>query len=363
MFPVGFPLRFSLNRRGLSRSSHQNSDKKGDSQMTRGIQSRSFLTLQDFTPSEITLLLTTAKQFKQMKMLGIPHRQLEGKNIALIFEKPSTRTRTAFTVACVDLGAHPEYLGKDDIQFGKKESVEDTAKVLGRMFDGIQFRGFSHETVELLAEHAGVPVWNGLTDRCHPTQVLADFLTIEEQLGKLKGVKLVYVGDGRNNVANSLLIGSAKMGLHFTIASPSSLFPEQALVEYAQEVARENQGSIIITDDVKKAVRGADAIYTDVWVSMGEEDLFAERIQLLQPYQVNGELMEATANPYTIFLHCLPAFHDLNTDVGKKIFDQFGLTEMEVTDEVFRSKHSVVFDEAENRMHTIKAVMALTLGR
>lgn len=329
--------------------------------MPFNLKNRHFLTLRDFIPAEIQFMLETAKNYKDLKYAGVPHRVLEGKNIALIFEKPSTRTRTAFTVACIDLGAHPEYLGKGDIQLGKKESVEDTAKVLGRMFDGIEFRGFKHETVELLAKYAGVPVWNGLTDKYHPTQILADFLTIQEKLGRLKGVKLVYCGDGRNNMANSLMVGSAKMGLHFVIAAPSHLVPDDELVQYCKNVAQETGAIIEITEDIQNAVVGADAIYTDVWVSMGEEDKFEERIQLLKPYQVTMDLFRRTGKTESIFLHCLPAFHDLETQVGKEVYEKWGLKEMEVSDEVFRSHHSVVFDQAENRMHTIKAVMALTL--
>ncbi len=326
------------------------------------LKGRNFLALKDFTPEEIEYLIDLSAKLKQMKKDGIPHRYLEGKNIALLFEKPSTRTRCAFTVACVDLGAHPEYLGKNDIQFGKKESVRDTAIVLGRMFDGIEFRGFKHETVEELAAHAGVPVWNGLTDSFHPTQILADFLTIREQFGYLRGIKLVYVGDGRNNMGNSLLIGGAKMGMDVRICSPKSLFPEERIIEMAKGFAEESGAKILITEDVDTAVQGADVIYTDVWVSMGEEDQFAERIKLLRPYQVNMEMLRKTGNDNVIFLHCLPAFHDLDTSVGREIFEKYGLKEMEVTDEVFQSRHSRVFDQAENRMHTIKAVMAATLG-
>lgn len=324
------------------------------------LQGRNFLTLRDFSEAEINYLIDLAAELKEQKKQGIPHKYMEGKNIALLFEKPSTRTRCAFTVACVDLGAHPEYLGKGDIQFGKKESVEDTAKVLGRMFDGIEFRGFKHETVEALAEFSGVPVWNGLTDKYHPTQILADFLTVKEQIGHLKGVKFVYIGDGRNNMANSLLIGGAKVGMDMRICAPASLFPEEEIVNYAKEVAKESNGRIVVTDNIDEAVAGADVIYTDVWVSMGEEDKFEERINLLKSYQVNMEMLNKTGNDNVIFLHCLPAFHDLETSVGREIYEKFGLTAMEVTDEVFRSKHSRVFDEAENRMHTIKAVMAAT---
>ncbi|MEW9051779.1 MAG: ornithine carbamoyltransferase [Neobacillus sp.] len=325
-------------------------------------QGRSFLAEKDFTKEEFVYLIDLALKLKNDKKQGIPHRYLEGKNIALLFEKPSTRTRCAFTVACVDLGAHPEYLGKDDIQLGKKESIEDTAKVLGRMFDGIEFRGFEHKKVEMLAEHSGVPVWNGLTDLWHPTQTLADFLTVKENFGRLEGIKFVYVGDGRNNVANSLLVGGALVGMDVRICAPESLFPASEIVDLAQEYASQSGGCVTITSNVEEAVAGADAIYTDVWVSMGEESKFAERIALLSPYQVKMEMIEKTGNDQVIFLHCLPAFHDLETSYGRDINEKHGMAEMEVTDEVFRSKHSKVFDQAENRMHTIKAVMAATLG-
>ncbi|WP_066174839.1 ornithine carbamoyltransferase [Bacillus marinisedimentorum] len=321
---------------------------------------RNFLTLKDFSPSEINYLIDLAADLKDKKKNRIQHRYLEGQNIALLFEKPSTRTRCAFTVACADLGAHPEYLGKNDIQFGKKESVEDTAIVLGRMFDGIEFRGFKHETVEGLAAHAGVPVWNGLTDQFHPTQILADFLTVKEQLGRLEGVKFVYVGDGRNNMGNSLLIGGAKVGMDIRICAPKSLWPSDEIVEYARDTAKETGAVVTLTESIDEAVKDADVIYTDVWVSMGEEDQYEERINLLRPYQVNMDMLEKTNNPAVMFLHCLPSFHDLNTEVGRDMHERFGLAELEVTDEVFRSRHSFVFDEAENRMHTIKAVMAAT---
>lgn len=329
--------------------------------MAFNLKNRHFLTLLDFTPEEIRFMLDVAHEYKRLKRAGIPHRIHEGKQIALLFEKTSTRTRTAFTVAARDLGIHPEFLGKDDIQMGKKESIRDTAIVLGRSFDGIEFRGFEHSTVEELAKYAGVPVWNGLTDMYHPTQILADFMTVEEHLGRLKGVKLVFVGDGRNNMANSLMIGSAKMGLDFRIAAPNNLHPDPALVEKCREIARETGAKITITDNLYAAAQDADIIYTDVWVSMGEEDKFEERIHQLRGFQVNRELLNATGNPNVKFMHCLPAFHDLNTYVMKDIHQKFGLTEMEVTDEVFNSQNSIVFDEAENRMHTIKAVMALTL--
>ena len=308
------------------------------------LKGRNFITLKDFTPEEIIGLVDLAADLKDKKKHGITGQSLKGKNIALIFEKPSTRTRCAFTVGCVDEGGHPEYLGKDDIQLGYKESVEDTARVLGRMFDGIEFRGFKHSTVEALAQYAGVPVWNGLTDDYHPTQILADLLTLKEQFGNLKGLNFVYVGDGRNNMANSLMIGMSKVGVNFTILAPKSLWPTDELVELCKGYAKNAGSTITITEDVN-AVDGADAIYTDVWCSMGEEDKAAERIAILKPYQVNAELMKKTGKTSTIFMHCLPAVK------GK-----------EVTEDVFESAKSVVFDEAENRMHTIKAVMVATLG-
>ena len=329
--------------------------------MAQNLKGRSFTKLLDFTPAEIRLLLDSAHEYKRLKYAGVPHRIHEGKNVALLFEKASTRTRCAFTVAANDLGVAPEFLGAGDIQLGKKESVEDTAKVLGRMFDGLEFRGFQHQTVELLAKHAGVPVWNGLTDTYHPTQILADFMTLEEHVGRLKGMKFAFVGDGRNNMANSLMIGGAKMGMDMRIVAPQALFPEQQLVEQAQAIAAETGATITITDQLYDGVRGVDAIYTDVWVSMGEEDKFAERIEQLRGFQVNQALLDATGNPEVVFMHCLPAFHDTETKIGKEIAEQYGLGEMEVTDGVFRSKHSIVFDQAENRMHSIKAVMALTL--
>ena len=327
------------------------------------LKGKSFLALKDFSPRQIRLMLDTAIQLKKNKYTGVANRIHEGKNIALLFEKTSTRTRCAFVTGAHDLGIHAEYLGKDDIQLGKKESVEDTAKVLGRMFDGIEFRGFDHKTVEMLAEHSGVPVWNGLTDKFHPTQGLADLMTIEENLGFLKGARLAYVGDGRNNVANTLMFASALMGLDFRIGSPKELFPDPALVEEAKAlIAKYKTGaSITITDNPRQAVAGVDAIYTDVWVSMGEEDKFAERIRLLKAYQVNRELVAATGNADVKFLHCLPAFHDKETIFGKQVFEQHGLAEMEVSNEVFLSPASVVFDQAENRIYTIEAVMALTI--
>jgi ornithine carbamoyltransferase len=331
--------------------------KKGDA-MAFNIKGRHFLTLKDFTPQEIRFLIELSATLKKNKYAGIQTQSLAGKNIALIFEKPSTRTRAAFTVACVDEGAHPEYLGKNDIQFGKKETVADTARVLGRMFDGIEFRGFKHETVETLAEYAGVPVWNGLTDLYHPTQILADFLTVQENFGYLKDIVFVYTGDGRNNMANSLMIGAAKMGMDFRIVAPESLFPERELVAYAEQVAASTGGKITLTADVTAGVKDADVIYTDVWASMGEEDKIPERIALLKPYQVNEKMMAATGKAETIFLHCLPAFHNLDTDVSASFPDI-----CEVSDGVFEGDQSRVFDQAENRMHTIKAVMVATLGK
>ncbi|MBP3040545.1 ornithine carbamoyltransferase [Bacillaceae bacterium Marseille-Q3522] len=326
------------------------------------LKGRSFLSEKDFTKEEFTFFIHLASKLKEQKKNDISHRYLEGKNIALLFEKPSTRTRCAFTVACIDLGAHPEYLGKDDIQLGKKESIEDTAKVLGRLFDGIEFRGFAHEKVQMLAKYSGVPVWNGLTDQWHPTQTLADFLTVQENFGHLEGIKFVYVGDGRNNVANSLLVGGALVGLDVRICSPESLFPKPEIVRSAEQLAVQSGGNVMITDKVEKAVSGADVIYSDVWVSMGEEERFAERIALLSPYQVNMDMINQSGNEDVIFLHCLPSFHDLETEYGMQVYNKYGLKEMEVTNEVFHSRHSKVFDQAENRMHTIKAVMAATLG-
>ena len=325
--------------------------------MPFNLKGRHLLTLKDFTRQEIEFLLNLSIKLKADKYAGLKGRNLEGKNIALIFEKASTRTRCAFVVACADEGAHAEYLGITDIQLGKKETVKDTARVLGRMFDGIQFRGFKHETVEELAQYAGVPVWNGLTDKYHPTQVLADLMTVIEHKGHLKKTKFAYVGDGRSNMANSLLIGAAKMGMDCRIVSAEPLFPEQELAREAEKIAAENDAKITITAEVAEGVRGADVIYTDVWASMGEESKILERIQLLKPYQVNSDLIEKTGNPDVIFLHCLPCFHNADTELSRKYPDI-----CEATDEVFESKHSKVFDEAENRVHTIKAVMVATLG-
>ena len=325
------------------------------------LKNKNFLKLLDFTPEEIDCLLDLAAELKAKKKAGIPHRLHEGKNIALIFEKTSTRTRCAFEVAATDLGMHPTYLDPSGCQIGKKESIADTARVLGRMFDGIEYRGFGQEIVDALAQYAGVPVWNGLTNEFHPTQVLADFLTIKEHFGGLKGKKLVFMGDARYNMANSLMVGCAKMGMQFTACAPAKYFPNAELTAACQEIAKETGAVICFEEDPMKAVEGADVIYTDVWVSMGEADeVWEERINDLLPYQVNQKLMDA-AGEQCRFMHCLPAFHDLNTTIGKDIYEKFGLTCMEVTDEVFEGKASIVFDEAENRMHTIKAVMAATL--
>ncbi|MDO4572368.1 MAG: ornithine carbamoyltransferase [Clostridia bacterium] len=324
------------------------------------LHGRSFLTLLDFSPGEIRYLLDLAHQVKAEKQRREFPMRLKNRNIVLLFDKSSTRTRCAFEVAALDEGAHVTYLSNS--QMGKKESLEDTARVLGRYYDGIEYRGFSQSLVEDLARFSGVPVWNGLTDLYHPTQVLADLMTIEEHVQKpLAEVHLCYVGDARNNMGNSLMIGAAKMGMRFTAIAPKKLWPEEALIRNMQRLA-ENTGASIGFSESLDALRGADAIYTDVWVSMGEEAHFAERIELLEPYRVSMEVLERTGNPDVIFLHCLPSFHDLNTIVGRQIYDEFGLREMEVSDEVFRSRHSVVFDEAENRMHTIKAVMVATLG-
>ena len=323
-------------------------------------QGRNFLTLLDYTPDEIRALLKLAHQVKAEKKQGIFPKRMANKNVVLLFEKTSTRTRCAFETAAYDEGANVTFLSNS--QMGKKESLEDTAKVLGRFYDGIEFRGFKQETVELLAKYSGVPVWNGLTDLYHPTQVLADWMTIEEHVNKpLHEVKFVYVGDARNNMGNSLMIGCAKMGMHFVGIAPKALFPSEDLVNRMRELCKETGGKIELSDSID-AVEGADVIYTDVWVSMGEEAQFEERIRLLEPYRVTMDMLKKTGNPDVIFEHCLPSFHDLETSVGRDIYERFGLKEMEVSDEVFRSKHSVVFDEAENRMHTIKAVMVATMS-
>lgn len=325
-------------------------------------QGRSLLKEVDFTREELEYLIDFSIHLKDLKKRNIPHEYLKGQNIALLFEKSSTRTRSAFTVACNDLGANPEFMGAGDIQLGKKESVEDTAKVFGSMFDGIEFRGFKQDDVEMLAKYSGVPVWNGLTDEWHPTQMIADFMTVKEEFGELQGKKLVYCGDGRNNIANSLVVTGSMLGVDITIASPKELFPEKSVIDYAEKFAKESGSTINVTDDIKSAVKDADVLYTDVWVSMGEEDKFEERINLLKPYQVNKELTDLIEGDY-IFLHCLPSYHDIETQNGKEMYEKFGVKEMEVTDEVFRDeKHARQFEEAENRMHSIKAIMAATNG-
>ena len=325
------------------------------------LHDKHFLKLLDFSPAEIEGLIDLAADFKAKKKAGIPHRLYEGKNIALIFEKTSTRTRCAFEVAGADLGMHPVYLDPSGSQIGKKESIADTARVLGRMFDGIEYRGYGQEIVEELAHYAGVPVWNGLTNEYHPTQILADFLTIREQFGTLKGIKLVYMGDARYNMGNSLMVGCAKMGMHFVACAPKAYFPNAELVAQCEAIAAETGAVLEFIEDPMTATKGAHVLYTDVWVSMGEPDaVWAERIEQLSPYRITKELMD-NAGDKAVFMHCLPAFHDLKTTVGKQIYDKFGIDCMEVTDEVFESDRSIVFDEAENRMHTIKAVMAATL--
>ncbi len=325
------------------------------------LKGRSFFMLKDFTPQEITYFLDLAADLKEKKRNGIAHRNQEGKNVALIFEKTSTRTRCSFEVAAHDLGMGVTYLDPKGSQIGKKESIADTARVLGRMFDGIEYRGFGQEIVEELAGNAGVPVWNGLTNEYHPTQMLADLLTIREHFGSLKGMKLVYMGDARYNMGNSLMIACAKMGMDFVACAPKDYFPAAELVEQCEEYAKESGASITLTEDVMAGTRGADVIYTDVWVSMGEPDeVWEERIRVLSPYQVNKKVME-NAKDSAVFMHCLPAFHDLKTKIGQDIYEKYGLTEMEVTDEVFEQYADIVFEEAENRMHTIKAVMAATL--
>ena len=326
------------------------------------LKGRHFLTLKDFTKEEIEYLVDLSAELKRKKKQGIPVDTLKGKNVALIFEKTSTRTRSSFEVAAHDLGMGSTYLDPKSSQIGKKESIKDTARVLGRVYDGIEYRGLGQEKVEELAKYAGVPVWNGLTNEYHPTQMLADLLTIREHLGRVEGVKLVYMGDARYNMGNSLMILCAKMGMHFVACAPKKYFPNDALVEECRGFAEKSGGTITLTEDVMEGTKGADVIYTDVWVSMGEpEEVWEERIKELTPYKVTMDVMR-NAGEQAIFLHCLPAFHDLQTDIGKEMGEKFGIEDMEVTDEVFESKQSVVFDEAENRMHTIKAVMAATLG-
>ena len=329
--------------------------------MAVNLRGKSYLKLLDFTPAEIRYLLNLSKDFKSMKRSGVPHKYLDGKNIVLLFEKTSTRTRCSFEVAGRDLGMGVTYLDPGSSQMGKKESIPDTARVLGRMYDGIEYRGYSQQLVEELAKYAGVPVWNGLTDQFHPTQMLADLLTIEEKLGRLKGINFTYMGDARNNMGNSLMVACAKMGLNFTACAPKALFPAQELVDTCRAIAAENSCTVTLTEDVKEGTANADVIYTDIWVSMGEpEGVWAERISLLTPYQVNAAVMK-NARDTAIFMHCLPSFHDTRTTIGADIAKKFGIPEMEVTDEVFEGRQSVVFDEAENRMHTIKAVMYATL--
>jgi ornithine carbamoyltransferase len=332
--------------------------------MAVNLKNRSFLKLLDFTPAEIQFLLDLAADLKKAKKRGTEKPQLFGKNIALIFEKASTRTRCAFEVAAHDQGAHVTYLGPSGSQIGQKESMKDTARVLGGMYDGIEYRGFGQEIVEELAKYAGVPVWNGLTNEFHPTQILADFLTMIEHSSKpLNELSLCYLGDARYNMGNSLMVGSAKMGVDFRIAAPASYQPSKELVDKCREIANETGARITITESVDEAVKGVDFLYTDVWVSMGEPDsVWEERIRLLKPYQINSEVVRKTGNTDVKFLHCLPAFHNRDTKVGEEIFKKFGLDGMEVTEDVFESERSIVFDEAENRLHTIKAVMVATLG-
>lgn len=332
--------------------------------MAFNLRNRNFLTLLDFTPKEIKFMLDLARDLKRAKYTGTERQTMKGKNVALIFEKSSTRTRCAFEVAAYDQGANVTYLGPTGSQIGYKESMADTARVLGRMFDGIEYRGFGQKLVQELADNAGVPVWNGLTTEYHPTQILADFLTIQEHINEdLSQVTFTYAGDGRNNMGNSLMIGAAKMGMDFRIVAPKELFPSDELVAQCNEIAKTTGAKITLTEDVKAGVKDADVIYTDVWVSMGEPaEVWEQRINQLKPYQVNKEMMDATGKSSTIFMHCLPSFHDRKTKVGEEMFQKFGISEQEVTDEVFESANSVVFDEAENRMHTIKAVMVATLG-
>lgn len=327
------------------------------------LQGRNFLKLMDYTPQEILYFIDLSAELKEKKKKGIDHREFTGKNIALIFEKTSTRTRCSFEVAAYDLGMQATYLDPSGSQIGKKESIADTARVLGRMYDGIEYRGYGQEIVEELAKYANVPVWNGLTNEFHPTQMIADMLTIREHLGKLEGVKLVYMGDARYNMGNSLMVTCAKLGMHFTACTNKKYFPNEKLVSYCNEVAKQTGGSVSFTEDVKEACTDADVIYTDVWVSMGEPDeAWAERIDDLKPYQVNANVM-SLAKDSAIFMHCLPSFHDLNTTIGQEVHEKFGLSELEVTNDVFEGSKSVVFDEAENRLHSIKAIMYATMPR
>jgi ornithine carbamoyltransferase len=332
--------------------------------MAFNLKNRSFLKLLDFTPKEIQYMLDLARDLKRAKYTGTEEQRLKGKNIVLLFEKDSTRTRCAFEVGALDQGAHVTYLGPSGSQMGKKESMKDTARVLGRMYDGIEYRGYDQSTVETLAEYAGVPVWNGLTTEFHPTQILADFLTMSEHIDKpLNQVSFCYLGDAKNNMGNSLMVGAAKMGMDFRAAAPKSCQPDEALVAKCREIAKETGAKITITDNVEEAVKGVDFLYTDVWVSMGEPaEVWDERIKLLRPYQINMDVVKKTGNPKVKFLHCLPAFHNLETQVGREIHAKYGLEAMEVTEDVFESAMSIVFDEAENRLHTIKAVMVATLG-
>ena len=332
--------------------------------MAFNLRNRNFVKLLDFTPKEIKFLLDLSMDLKRAKYAGTEQQRLKGKNIALIFEKSSTRTRCAFEVAAHDQGANVTYLGPTGSQIGKKESMKDTARVLGRMYDGIEYRGFGQEIVEELAKYAGVPVWNGLTDEFHPTQILADFLTMMEHTDKpLHKVSFAYLGDARNNMGNSLMVGAAKMGMDFRAVAPKSVWPDEELVKTCREIAKETGATITLTESVDEGVKGVDFLYTDVWVSMGEPDeVWKERIKLLMPYQVNKEMVEKTGNPKVKFLHCLPSFHNRETIIGEEIYQKYGIEAMEVTDDVFESEHSVVFDEAENRLHTIKAVMVATLG-
>jgi ornithine carbamoyltransferase len=332
--------------------------------MSVNLHNRSFLKLLDFSTAEIEYLLNLSKELKAAKMAGTEQPRLKGKNIALIFEKTSTRTRCAFEVAAYDQGAHVTYLSPEGSQIGHKESIKDTARVLGRLFDGIEYRGFSQATVEELARYSGVPVWNGLTDEFHPTQILADMLTMQEHSTKpLNKISFCYLGDARNNMGNSLLVGAAKMGMDFRVAAPKKCQQNEQLVKTCLDIAKETGSRILLTDNVAEAVKGVDFLYTDVWVSMGEPDeVWDERINLLRPYQINEKVIELTENPDVKFMHCLPAYHNLETKIGKKIFDKYGMNGIEVTEEVFESKRSIVFDEAENRLHTIKAVMVATLS-